>query len=80
MHFYNTGNDFYNTGTVIFHGDITSTSAAKLGLPYPNAYNTSNVIFLETLSILWDINTGSGIVRITVPALASSPLMTVPVL
>ena len=47
-HFYSTGNDFYNTGTasrtgtIIFHGNITGTSAAKLGLPYPNTYNTSS--------------------------------------
>ena len=50
VHLYSTDNDFWNTsnvihtGTIIFHGNTISSNAAKLGLPYQNTYNTSNVI------------------------------------
>jgi hypothetical protein len=37
---YSTSNATH-TSAVIFKGDVTGTSAAKAGLPYPQTYSTS---------------------------------------
>jgi hypothetical protein len=63
-HFCITGNNFCDTGNatrtgmIYFFSNITGKSAAKLGLPYPNTYNTSNVIFLVTLLVQRHVITG----------------------